>query len=229
MEACDIHAVVDLADTARRQTHTPGQVVGQVTRQGDVVVDKGRVKAPDPLVALDQALRIVAVPAMLAVHAHRHTGPSTRGLALQRRQVAGVQHGRTPGAQQLHQWPVDLERLARGLVEAGQCDVRPLDTPCKSWRHLGQCHHGVAEGAHGHVVDQVHDAVFQPTGVEAVHQVHHQRWRSGIGKRSGEQRRLVDVHLTHPEQGGATDGHPGHSRGTAQLGLRAATTGSRQR
>ena len=93
-EARRIHAVVDLADPARRHADGSAQIVGEIPRQRDIAAHEWTIETPDPPVLAVGAVEIADVAAVLAMHAGRDPGEPGRDARFQRSQIAGVHDGR---------------------------------------------------------------------------------------------------------------------------------------
>ena len=142
------------------------------------MVHKRPVKTAHTLVTLAVAPQVARIMAVLAMQANRHARRPGGYLHFQRRQVAAVHNVRTQLPKQPKQFSVLPDAVAWRFVQGNKADIGGHNALAKI-SDVGQSQHGVAVGIGGHVVDQVDDAVLQPTGVKAVHDVQHKG--SGIG------------------------------------------------
>ena len=77
-------------------------------------------------------------------------------------------------AKQLVEFAVLPHTVAGWLVQSDELHITALHTVAKigDLRHRQNC---MSVGACRHVIDQIHDAVLQPTGCKAVHDVEYER------------------------------------------------------
>ena len=146
-----------------------------MTGQRHVATDDGAIGAAQPLELAPGTLRIRHVPAMFAMHPCWHPGKTRRHHAFERGKVARMHHCGAPLAEQPIQARIKFDAVAGWLVQRQKFDVSPGDALAKRWRAVGKRHHRMTKALGRHAVDQVDDAVFQPTDVETVNEVHHQR------------------------------------------------------
>jgi hypothetical protein len=137
-------------------------------------VHKGRIQAPNPLVSATAAIEVVDISAMLTVNPHWHPGRPRRHLHFESRQVSGMHDRRTPFAQQPPNVTVEPDAVARRLVQGQAFHVLSLYAVTKVGG-FRQCEHEMSVFLGRHVVDEIHDPVFDATSVEPVEHVRYQR------------------------------------------------------
>ena len=94
-----------------------------------------------------------------------------RDYGLKGREITGVDNGRSQFPEQPVQRGVEPKAMARSFAESDEERVSPLNTRLEPVGDRGECHHPVTPAARRHPVDEVDDAVLEPSHREAVHDV----------------------------------------------------------
>ncbi len=179
MELHAVDAIADVRYLRGRRADDVHQPLSQVGADGDEVLhQRQHAFAQQPVFAAG-AVQVAHVAPVFAMHAQAHAGQAGQQLRFEAAQVARVHECRAQLFQHAVQAQVVAPVLALALVQADDIDTGRGQALTKRGGVL-QADDGVPVAFGRQMVDQVHQAVFQPAHVELVDHVHDQRGAVGL-------------------------------------------------
>jgi hypothetical protein len=170
-----IHAITDADNDSSRDTDDFDHPVCQIGAYGDISVDEWSHDQAEQIIFSIAAFQFAEVQAVFAVNSCTAARQGRGGLALDCCQIARMYDIGAETAQQFPEARVDCEVITRFLAESDDLNVIPL-YPCPEICEVREADNGMLIMFGRHVVNQIHQTVFQTTNAEAVYDVHDKRW-----------------------------------------------------
>src|SRR4029453_1647395 len=173
MKQFRINPVVDLREPFRRYPDLADQVPLEVLGKRDVLMDEWPHEPTDTLIFHVTAVEVTHVAPVLTMDTGGHSGKPRRHLHGKGREIPRMHDARPELPQELPDLDIETGNLSGWLVERITGDVRPLYT-LPEIGVVRDAHDGVTISPSRQVVDEIDEAVFHPSGLQAVDHVGNQ-------------------------------------------------------
>lgn len=179
-KTANINAIADSRHPPAAYAHPLSQIVFQMSRKSDVMADEWRIGFSHKPMAAALSRWIRSIPSMLAVQPNRNPrSPSWHGH-FQCSQIASMNNIRPQAPEQRKNCWIQFHAVAGLLVELEKRDLLASNTAMKCGIPIGQRNQNVPIAINWHMVDQIDNAIFQPTDAKTIHNVGNQ-WTAAWG------------------------------------------------